>query len=233
MSRAIVPGRRRLVRAAALPLAHRAGLAPVAAAPFAPLPVASVPLAAVLAGANGALVPAALAATPACVDPSEPTPPQTAGPFYSPGSPRRASLIEPGMAGTRLRLSGRVLATDCRPLPQALLEFWQADAAGRYDNQGYRLRGHLLTDDEGRWTLDTIVPGAYPGRTRHIHVRVRAERGPLLTTQLYFPGEPGNRRDGLFAPALLVAMTAGDLRAGSGGDGGSPVAASFDFVLPG
>src|SRR5690606_37337398 len=74
MSRAIVPGRRRLVRAAALPLAHRAGLAPVAAAPFAPLPAASVPLAAVLAGADGALVPAALAATPACVDPSEPRP---------------------------------------------------------------------------------------------------------------------------------------------------------------
>jgi protocatechuate 3,4-dioxygenase beta subunit len=71
---------------------------------------------------------------------------------------------------------------------------------------GFRLRGHQFTDGAGRYRLDTIVPGVYPGRTRHIHVRVQAPNGPLLTTQLYFPGETENRRDGIFNPKLLMAV---------------------------
>ena len=73
-----------------------------------------------------------------------------------------------------------------------------------YDNEGYTFRGHQFADDEGRFTLETIVPGIYPGRTRHIHVRVQAPDQPILTTQLYFPGESGNQGDGIFDPALLV-----------------------------
>ncbi|MBX5493665.1 MAG: dioxygenase, partial [Chloroflexi bacterium] len=115
-----------------------------------------------------------------------------------------------------------VLTPDCRSLAGVLLDFWQADAAGRYDLQGYRLRGHQYTDTAGRYTLETIVPGLYTGRTRHIHVRVQAPGGPVLTTQLYFPDEPRNRTDPLFRPALLLAIDTGD---------GEPVRAGFDFVV--
>jgi protocatechuate 3,4-dioxygenase beta subunit len=144
---------------------------------------------------------APLALTPACDDE---TPPQTEGPFYTPRSPRRRSLLVAGLAGTRLTLTGRVLTPRCRPIRGALLDFWQADARGAYDNDGYRLRGHQLTDAKGRFRLETVVPGLYSGRTRHIHVKVRAPRGPVLTTQLYFPGEPRNRADGIFDSELLV-----------------------------
>jgi len=55
----------------------------------------------------------------------------------------------------------------------ALLDFWQADAAGDYDNTGFRLRGHQFSGADGRFRLATVVPGLYPGRTRHIHVKVQ------------------------------------------------------------
>lgn len=152
--------------------------------------------------------PRMLALTPACGDSDDHdlTPAQTEGPYFTPNSPERASLLESGMAGTHLVLTGTVFGTDCTPASQTLLDFWQADDAGTYDNVGYRLRGHLYTDDAGRFTLETIIPGLYPGRTRHIHVKVQAPNGPVLTTQLYFPDEPDNARDGIFDPALLMAM---------------------------
>lgn len=162
-----------------------------------------------------------LAATPACDDGDE-TPEQTEGPYYTPRSPRRRSLLGAGVAGTTLVLSGRVLGTDCRPVARALLDFWQCDARGVYDNEGYRLRGHQLTDAEGRWRLTTVVPGIYPGRTRHIHVKARRPGGDVLTTQLYFPGERRNRTDGIFLPELLVRR----LRTSPGRWTGQ-----FDFVL--
>ncbi|MFL5882502.1 MAG: hypothetical protein ACJ782_21045, partial [Actinomycetota bacterium] len=146
------------------------------------------------------------------------------GPYFTPNSPERASLLEAGMGGQRLVVAGTVLATDCRPLQRALLDFWQADDAGQYDNQGYRLRGHQFSDAKGGWRLETIVPGLYTGRTRHIHVKVQAPDGPVLTTQLYFPGEPENNRDGIFSPELLL----GDVR-----DAGGARRGSFTFVLEG
>jgi len=97
-----------------------------------------------------------------------------------------------------------VLSTTCQPIAHALLDFWQADGSGNYDNTGFRLRGHQYTDNQGRYSLDTIVPGEYPGRTRHIHVKVQAAGGPILTTQLYFPGEARNDSDGIFSPELLM-----------------------------
>ena len=149
---------------------------------------------------------AQLPPTPACDDGDDPTPPQTAGPFYTPDTPLRTSLLEPGLAGTQLLLTGHVLTTQCAPVAGALLDFWHTDNAGNYDNEGYTFRGHQFADDEGRFTLETIVPGIYPGRTRHIHVRVQAPGQPILTTQLYFPGESGNQGDGIFNSALLVAL---------------------------
>lgn len=85
----------------------------------------------------------------------------------------------------------------------------------------FRLRGHQFTDAKGRFRLRTIVPAAYEGRTRHIHVKVQPKGGRTLTTQLYFPGEPKNAKDGLFRKDLLMrtAKDAGE------------VAGRFDFVL--
>ena len=137
------------------------------------------------------------------------TPAETAGPYYKPGSPERTSLIEPGMPGTRIIVTGYVLSTRCKPIAGAWLDFWQANDRGEYDNAGYRLRGHQLTNDAGAYSLETILPGLYPGRTRHLHVAVRpptATNGRPLTTQLYFPGEQRNQTDAIFNPDLVVAM---------------------------
>jgi protocatechuate 3,4-dioxygenase beta subunit len=68
---------------------------------------------------------------------------------------------------------------------------------------GFRYRGHLYADAEGRFRLETILPAIYPGRARHIHVKVQAPDRRILTTQLYFPGDA---RDGLWRPELVVAM---------------------------
>lgn len=147
-----------------------------------------------------------LAPTPECLDDDDLdlTLAQTEGPYFTPDSPERTSLREEGMAGTPLRVTGYVYSSGCDPAPNALLDFWHCDDAGVYDNEGYRLRGHQFTDDDGRFTLETIVPGVYPGRTRHIHVKVQAAGGPVLTTQLYFPDEPGNEGDGIFDPLLVM-----------------------------
>jgi protocatechuate 3,4-dioxygenase beta subunit len=162
---------------------------------------------------------ASLEPTPSCAD-GIATPEQTPGPFFKPRSPERKSLRDAGLKGTPIVLEGTVRSTRCRPVAAALLDFWQADAGGAYDNEGFRLRGHQFTDSEGKYRLETIVPGLYPGRTRHFHVRVQAPRRPVVTTQLYFPGEPENRRDGIFNPKLLL-----DLDEAGGKTG------RFDFVV--
>ena len=110
------------------------------------------------------------------------------------------------MKGTPLRLSGRVVTTACRPIAGAVLDIWQADGLGRYDNTGFRLRGHLATRADGAWTLNTVIPGQYPGRTEHIHVKVRTPAGSALTTQLFFPGVSANDNsgDGIYVPSMLV-----------------------------
>jgi protocatechuate 3,4-dioxygenase beta subunit len=129
---------------------------------------------------------------------------QTEGPYFKTNSPERSSLVSDGMQGTPLTVTGQVLAADGSPVANALLDFWQADASGTYDNNGYTLRGHQYTDDNGSYTLTTMVPGLYPGRTRHIHVKVQAPGGPVLTTQLYFAGEARNSTDGIFDPSLVL-----------------------------
>ncbi len=164
---------------------------------------------------------APLAATPACHDGDEATPAQTEGPYFKRSSPERVELLEAGMAGQPIELVGFVLTRDCKPVAGALLDFWQADDKGRYDNAGFRLRGHQFTDTEGRYRLRSVVPGNYPGRTRHIHVKVQPRGGRVLTTQLYFPGEAQNRSDGLFRKELLVRTAKNE----------GWLAGRFDFVV--
>ena len=158
--------------------------------------------------------------TPACGDDSA-TPSQTAGPFYTPDSPERQSLLEPGFSGTPMVLTGQVLSSQCMPVAGALVDCWHTDDRGNYDNSGYRFRGHQFTDAAGRYQIETIVPGIYPGRTRHFHMKVQAPNQPVLTTQLYFPNETANQRDFLFNPVLLMAVD----------DSNSRKQARFNFVL--
>ncbi|WP_347178919.1 dioxygenase [Streptomyces iconiensis] len=159
--------------------------------------------------------------TPTCDDGDDPTPPQTEGPYFKPNSPRRDSIVPPGAPGTRLKVSGFVFGITCRPLANVLLDWWQADAYGQYDNTGYRFRGHQFTGADGSFTLTTLRPGLYPGRTRHLHVKVQAPNQRILTSQLYFPGEPRNQTDPIFDSRLLMNVQ----------QDGSGLVAAFDFVL--
>jgi protocatechuate 3,4-dioxygenase beta subunit len=149
------------------------------------------------------------------------SPAQTEGPYYTPDPPRRTSLVGNGVTGTRLLLSGRVLDRQCRPITNARVDFWQADGNGVYDNTGYRLRGFQRTDAKGRYRLVTVVPGQYPGRTEHIHVKVTPPGGSMLTTQLYFPNSDSNDSDGIFSSALVVRLTTST----------KPWRATFTFVV--
>lgn len=84
--------------------------------------------------------------------------------------------------------------------------------------------GPFFTPDSprGAYELRSIVPGVYPGRTRHIHVKAQPRGGSVLTTQLYFPDEPANGSDGIFDPLLLVDLAP---------ERGGVTSARFDFVL--
>ena len=170
----------------------------------------------ITAGVSGLTIPVlrgsahaqdALPLTPACSDDDEPTLEQTEGPYFTPSSPERAILREAGIAGTPITLTGFVLTRSCHPIAGALVDLWHADDAGEYDNVGYRLRGHQFTGADGRYAFETIVPGVYPSRTRHFHLKFQAPDQPVLTTQFYFPGEPGNERDRIFDPALLLQIS--------------------------
>jgi len=162
-----------------------------------------------------------LAPTPACHDGDEPTIRQGEGPFFKPKSPERSNLHEPGAGGRPFELSGFVLTRRCRPLGGAVVDLWHADDKGQYDDTGFRYRGHVTTGPDGAFRFRTIMPAVYPGRTRHYHFKVQAPGSRLLTTQLYFPDEPANRRDGLFQQALLMRVANAD----------EGPAGRFDFVL--
>ncbi|MDF9810839.1 carbohydrate-binding protein [Streptomyces sp. SPB162] len=162
-----------------------------------------------------------LSATPACHDGDATTLTNIEGPYFKPNSPLRTNLVGAGLPGTPLTVSGYVFGRDCRPVSGALLDFWQADDNGGYDMNGFTLRGHQFSTAQGAFGLTTIVPGLYPGRTRHIHVKVQAPGKPILTTQLYFPNEPRNSTDAYYDRRLQMTVR----QVGSGEQ------ATFDFVL--
>ena len=126
----------------------------------------------------------------------------TEGPYWKAGSPTRRTIRTAGTSGTPLRLTGRVVDTACRPIARATIDVWQADGKGVYDNAGYRLRGRQKTRADGTWTLNTVVPGLYPGRTEHVHVKIRTASGSALTSQLFFPGSSANDEDGIYVPSM-------------------------------
>lgn len=147
------------------------------------------------------------------------------GPFHTPDSPETSVLLPADMLGTRLSLSGRVYSADCTALAGALLDFWLADDAGAYDEEGFDLRGHQYAGADGAYSLESIIPGHYLNgntyRPAHIHVKVSAPGFPELTTQLYFEGDPYNAGDPFIRDSLIMPLA----------DTNSGKAAVFDFVL--
>jgi protocatechuate 3,4-dioxygenase beta subunit len=156
-----------------------------------------------------------------------PTPDNIEGPYYRPGAPFQNQLFPDDEPGTWLLVYGLVRATDDTPLAGALLDFWQADDNGVYDNTSsdYLGRGKQLADDNGVWWIWTVWPGYYPGRTKHIHVKVSQDGYRPLTTQLYFHDDPQNASDPYYLKALELHWFEW-----SGQEGA--YAARFPFVLP-
>jgi catechol 1,2-dioxygenase len=147
------------------------------------------------------------------------TEPDIIGPFYRFGAPFQTQLAGPNEPGERLIISGKVYSSDCRSrLPNTLIEIWQANKAGAYDTDkpgnftergDFHLRAMMLTDQQGNYEFETIMPGTYPirpnvpglekyaGLTRpaHIHFRVSESLHVPLTTQLYFKEDPHIAKD--------------------------------------
>ncbi len=162
------------------------------------------------------------------------TEPNIQGPYYRAGAPFRDNLRDAATVGIPLVLTGRVLSLDCRSaLENALVDVWQADGMGHYDNDGsgpsrdseFRLRGRLTTGRDGNFRVDTVIPGHYLNgsayRPAHVHVKVTAPNHAALTTQLYFPGDPYNEIDPFLRESLIVDLAAGP----------SGAEANYDFVL--
>jgi protocatechuate 3,4-dioxygenase beta subunit len=150
------------------------------------------------------------------------TPSQIEGPYFRIGAPRRDSLIEPGITGERMQLSGRVLNPEGKPIPNAVLHFWMSDDKGNYDMAGYLLQGYTLADAEGRYQMEMIVPACYePRQAKHIHVKVQGVSRPL-TTQLFFSDDEDRLRDRWYLKELEIQVE----DAPGGGKAGS-----FDFVI--
>lgn len=152
---------------------------------------------------------------------------QTEGPFYTPSTPRRRDIRDSFISDDLLVLVGRVLDSRCQPISGAVLDFWQTDHAGRYDQEGYRYRGHQYADSKGRFELVTVRPRAYTAmnifRAPHIHVKLQGADTSLLTTQLYLPdAQETNARDAGFDSSLAVRYI---------GQDGPVRRAMFDFVL--
>jgi len=126
-----------------------------------------------------------------------PTQNDVEGPYYLPGAPFRTEIAGTEDVGERVTIQGEVFATDCRtPIEDALIEVWQTDASGSYyyKDAGYRLRGQMKTDEKGRFAFRSIRPGRYQimsgFRPAHIHIKVSHPNYTVLTTQIYFQGDP-------------------------------------------
>jgi protocatechuate 3,4-dioxygenase beta subunit len=148
------------------------------------------------------------------------TPGQIGGTHFK-ASPVRHSVLGPGIHGTPITVTGYVLTSGCRAVRGARVDFWQADENGVYDDKGTRLRSHQFTDARGRYWLQTILPGPYANRTRHLHVTVRARGERTVTTMLYFPGVALNAHDPFIDRHLIVRLRLEKHR----------LLARFDFIL--
>ncbi len=144
------------------------------------------------------------------------TPKSTEGPFYPDTLPLDTDndlliindSIHPGI-GQVTWLSGRILDAHGHPVRNALVEIWQCDGKGVYYHSGsgddlkrrdthFQCFGRFLTGSKGEYVFRTIKPVPYPGRTPHIHFKVKRQGKELLTTQCYIKGHPQNASDGIW-----------------------------------
>lgn len=171
------------------------------------------------------------------------TPRQTAGPFYPEAIPEDSDMDLTQFAGGKaegevIEVTGRVMNEKAAPLPGTVVELWQANALGRYHHSGddnpqprdphFQGFGAVAAGKDGAYRFRTVLPGLYPGRTRHIHFRLVRSGQQALVTQMYFPGEKGNERDGLFR--WLGSKEAQDA-ATARQSGNDRTKLEFDFVL--
>lgn len=132
-----------------------------------------------------------------------PTTTDILGPFYRPGAPVRADIVQAGTKGEIMHFGGTVFATDGKtPLKEALVEIWHCNENGEYDNtsDNYVYRAAWITKEDGKYNFKTILPVPYkvgPTVTRpaHIHMRISANGGQDLVTQLYFKGDQHIEKD--------------------------------------
>lgn len=178
------------------------------------------------------------------------TPAQTEGPFYPDHLPLDTDndllnlndSLTPAI-GEVTYVSGRILDARGEPVRGALVEIWQCDNGGAYlhsrtsnaekRDKNFQGFGRFLTGSSGEYLFRTIKPVPYPGRTPHIHYKVKAKGKELLTTQCYIKGHPGNERDGIWkrlgdekTRALVTVDFAPMAKARAG-----ELAARFDVVL--
>jgi protocatechuate 3,4-dioxygenase, alpha subunit len=182
------------------------------------------------------------------------TPSQTVGPFFAPAltpgkdypwrQPIGNDLITPDASGERIRIEGRVFDADNAPVSDAMIEIWQADAAGRYAHPADKQRpnakfigfGRSGTDAEGRFSFSTIKPGAVPGpdgkpQAPHILVAVFARGLPRHAyTRIYFSDEAANAQDPILT--LVPADRRPTLIARREAKNGAPIYV-FDIRLQG
>lgn len=164
------------------------------------------------------------------------TPKQSEGPFYPriiPEDNDADLTIFDGQQtpGDVIEIAGRLFSTSGEPVSSGEVEIWHCDMSGAYAHIGqatvphFQGFGAVRTDASGAYRFRTTLPGLYPGRTRHVHFKARREKGTTLTTQMYFPGEPGNEKDFLLRrasdPAALIALK----------EAGPPPRYRFDIVL--
>jgi protocatechuate 3,4-dioxygenase beta subunit len=178
------------------------------------------------------------------------TPKQTEGPFYPDRLPLDTDndllIVNDGITpavGEVTYLTGRILDAKGDPIKNALVEIWQVDNAGAYihskdpnhdkHDKNFQGFGRFLTGSTGEYTFRTVKPVPYPGRTPHIHFKIRKSGKDLLTTQCYVKGHPNNERDGIYRslkdPMARDSVTIdfapiSDSRIGE-------LAAKFDIVL--
>ena len=143
---------------------------------------------------------------PPCADDAKATPSVPADRTYKAGAPLKASLAEPGMPGTPLTLSGTIAGLTCGRIKGAKVEIWQADAKGVYDMAGFRLRGHVMTDADGKYRVETIVPGNAADRARHIGIHVSVPGKTEFWTEAFFADDPKNATDRRFKKELAMKM---------------------------
>ncbi len=153
--------------------------------------------------------------------PLTPTESNIMGPFFRSSAPFRAKITPPLSSGVVMLIQGRIWSFQTKkPIQGAVLDIWQANAAGRYDNDDasnppapkvFLNRARLLTDESGYYEFETIHPGHYPLdetrlRPAHIHYRISHPNHKTLVTQLYFKGDPNIEGDPFVRPSLVIQL---------------------------